>query len=108
MLIASYDQTQCGRYTNHILTIEGHANYSDSGTDIVCAAVSILVQTLASILIIAKYADNCVIEEKDGTITSISYKADPTDQSIATSFQFVAEGMELLSERYPDHISIEG
>ena len=49
------------------LSISGHAGYGDSGSDIICSAVSILAYTLANS--IETYTDvkfNCHIDEESG------------------------------------------
>ena len=49
------------------ITIEGHSNYSDYGTDIVCASVSSISITTINALL--RFDKECIkYEEKDGYI----------------------------------------
>lgn len=49
------------------ITSEGHANYSEYGTDIVCSAISSITQSLAlGILEVLKLKAKYEIDEEDG------------------------------------------
>lgn len=49
--------------------VEGHARLSESGTDIVCSAVSILVlNTLNAFEVFTEDETSCVSDEEEGTI----------------------------------------
>ena len=71
------------------LIAQGHANHSKAGTDIVCAAVSILLQTL----------------ELRGTATK-----DKGDMIVHTedreALRLVVEGLRLVAENYPENVEV--
>lgn len=78
------------------LRAEGHADFAPKGQDIVCAAVSALMQTLAYSLDsgTVTYADDrnlMVVQAKQGT------------DSLA-KFELVTDGLILLADAYPEHV----
>lgn len=78
------------------LRAEGHAEFAPKGQDIVCAAVSALMQTLAYSLDSGTVtcADNrnlMVVQAKQGT------------DSLA-KFELVTDGLILLADAYPEHV----
>lgn len=94
------------RFTKEI-EIKGHAGYGEKGKDIVCAAVSILAQSLLSTLLeLAEYEWVFVLDYKmdDGYIR-VSYE-EPVGNVIDISVMEMMfdKGIDLLIESYPDHI----
>ena len=89
------------RYTDRI-TIKGHAHYAAPGKDIVCAAVSVLVQTLIQ-----------SVEEL--TTDKIKYSMQPgkvdikfwclSDQSKVLIDAFFI-GIEGIAEAHPDNVRL--
>ena len=91
------------------IAVSGHAGYGPRGSDIVCAAVSMLVQTLAASL---------AQEEKKGGLKqyrcqmgdgSIEIQADvlPRNrQAIDGMINMTAIGFRLLEEQYPSYVSV--
>lgn len=97
------------RYDEKSLTMElsGHAGYGPVGCDIVCAAVSILSQTLIRNL--EKFSDRgwYVLEyELDGGECYIHCKASGYYSMIVEMFRFTMEGLKMLAEEYPQHVQI--
>ena len=84
------------------ITITGHANYADYGSDIVCAAVSATVMTsIEGISII----DNEVIDikqEKDKLDIIINKHVDITDKLIENMLNCLNE----IANQYPKNIKI--
>lgn len=79
---------------------EGHAGYAAKGSDIVCAAVSTLMQTLAYSL------DGSSIEahNSNGQNTMTVYaKNNPENMA---KFEMAMDGMYLLAEAYPEHVQV--
>lgn len=85
------------------VSITGHANYAPHGQDIVCAAISTLVQTL-----IQSVEDLCTdqisyhlqpgkVEIKHGNLTKDA-------QLLLDSF-FI--GVYMIADKYPDNVRIE-
>ena len=78
------------------LRAEGHAEFAPKGQDIVCAAVSALMQTLAysldsGIVTCADDRNLMVVQAKQGT------------DSLA-KFELVTDGLILLADAYPEHV----
>lgn len=78
------------------LRAEGHAEFAPKGQDIVCAAVSALMQTLAYSLdsgtvTCADDRNLVVVQAKQGT------------DSLA-KFELVTDGLILLADAYPEHV----
>ena len=94
---------------NMVLELKGHAGYGPKGTDIVCAAVSVLIQTLVKNLI--KFSDygwyilEYDLEEGDAYIHC---RVNGYFSFVVEMFRFTMEGLKMLAEEYPKHITIEG
>ncbi len=89
------------------ITISGHAHYAKPGKDIVCAAVSVLVQNLiCSTYKLAGY--EMEVTEKDGYISSIKYRdirqMTETERTLINSFII---GVEMIAESYPDNVTLK-
>ncbi len=76
-----------------ILRAEGHAGYAPKGQDIVCAAVSVLMQTLACSV------GTCM--GNDGKGFSVVCKK--SNDNIA-KFELVTDGLALLQREYPENV----
>lgn len=76
-----------------ILRAEGHAGYAEKGKDIVCAAVSVLMQTLACSV------GTCM--GNDGKGFSVVCKK--SNNNIA-KFELVTDGLVLLQREYPENV----
>lgn len=76
-----------------ILRAEGHAGYAEKGKDIVCAAVSVLMQTLACSV------GTCM--GNDGKGFSVVCKK--SNDNIA-KFELVTDGLALLQREYPENV----
>lgn len=83
---------------------EGHAGYAPAGQDIVCAAVSCLMQTLAYSAAEDEHTSSCIYQGKDGPVVSVE-----TGDSVLMrdKFELVADGLTLLAERYPENVSFK-
>ena len=84
------------------LTIDGHANFAEQGKDIVCAAVSVLAQTLiASIEELTDDDVRSVIEH--GHIELNYRKLSETSRVLIDSF-FI--GCRMLESEYPECVTL--
>ena len=91
------------------VSVSGHAGYGPKGSDIVCAAVSMLSQSLAAALEQA---------EKDGLLGCFHYQAEDGGVEIQAAIhshgrkivdgmvRVTIAGFRLLEERYPGHVSV--
>lgn len=78
------------------LRAEGHAEFAPKGQDIVCAAVSALMQTLAYSL------DSGTVTCADDRNLMVVQVKQGTD-SLA-KFELVTDGLILLADAYPEHV----
>lgn len=87
------------------LRAEGHAGYAPKGQDIVCAAVSTLMQALA-------FSADCSEEGfavasssgPAGTYLELQMKATPENRA---KFELVTDGLELVAQLYPEFVMID-
>lgn len=92
------------------VTVTGHANSAEKGQDLVCAAVSSLVYTLAA---------NVENLASSGQVRCESVKTEPGDAQISCTprhnmrhvvtliFDTVCTGLELMAMQHPQYISYE-
>jgi uncharacterized protein YsxB (DUF464 family) len=89
--------------TNNSVTIEGHAQYAPHGKDIVCSAVSTLVQTL-----IQSIEDLCTDEIsyhlQPGRVT---IKHDTLTHDAQVLFDAFMIGVYMIANRYPFNVAVE-
>ena len=78
------------------LRAEGHADFAPKGQDIVCAAVSALMQTLAYSL------DSGTVTCADDRNLMVVQAKQGTD-SLA-KFELVTDGLIMLADAYPEHV----
>lgn len=83
---------------------EGHAGYAPAGQDIVCAAVSCLMQTLAYSAAEDEHTSSCIYQGKDGPVVSV--KAGDS-VLMRDKFELVADGLTLLAEQYPENVDFK-
>lgn len=86
------------------LAASGHAGYAPAGQDIVCAAVSCLMQTLAYSAAEDEHTSSCSYQGKDGPVVSV--KAGDS-VLMRDKFELVADGLTLLAEQYPENVSFK-
>lgn len=86
------------------LAASGHAGYAPAGQDIVCAAVSCLMQTLAYSAAEDEHTSSCIYQGKDGPVVSVE-----TGNSVLMrdKFELVADGLDLLAEQYPENVNFK-
>ena len=102
------DKDYINRYT-----ISGHSGYDIKGNDIVCAAVSVLAQTvLFSLVEVCGVKEEEVyyfVEEEKGILDVCLPKA--IDKSIKDRTQIVLKTLELgikaIVENYPEYVILE-
>lgn len=83
---------------------EGHAGYAPAGQDIVCAAVSCLMQTLAYSAAEDEKTSSCIYQGEEGPVVSVE-----TGDSVLMrdKFELVADGLTLLAEQYPENVDFK-
>lgn len=81
------------------ISAKGHAGYGVSGTDIVCAAISTLLQSLT------EYAlESSVLEVVSLTLNEGD--ADITIKGDSECFDMTIIGLEMIAETYPDNVKM--
>jgi len=72
------------------ISAKGHAEYAESGKDIVCSAVSVLMQTLA-------IRGDKVVQEKGDMVI---YTKD------IAALDLIVEGLKLIERNYPQYVEV--
>ena len=95
---------------NYRLTVKGHANSGESGHDLVCAAVSVLTDTL--VLNIKRLKKQGVIkkyktERKNGKTVLSCVSDDSYAAIVSLIFQAFCLGLRQLAKDCPENISFE-
>ncbi len=94
--------------TGYKVTAKGHSGLSAYGYDIVCAAVSSLLQTLADKVTEVGRAGlgDSKVEHRDGVMT-IELEADDMMQETAAAWmEFVQQGLAALCGEYPENVQL--
>ena len=92
------------------VSIEGHANSGEVGHDLVCASVSILVQTLATLVNNMESAGHTrypTIELDKGQSLIVCKVPNKYKSTVTFAFDAICAGFELLAHDYPENISYE-
>lgn len=95
--------------THHLrsneIEMSGHAGYDVPGKDIVCAAVSVLTETLiASVLTLS---DSKIQVQRDEGYTKITYDPLVADFSLQVLLRAFFIGVSGVAEAYPDHANVQ-
>lgn len=83
---------------------EGHAGYAPAGQDIVCAAVSCLMQTLAYSAAADEHTSSCIYQGKEGPVVNVEAG---DSVLMRDKFELVADGLTLLAEQYPENVNFK-
>ena len=92
------------------LQVDGHAGADEFGKDMVCCAVSVLIQTLVRNMEVAQvrgelqYLDE---EVRDGHVYLMPHPYGWSLQNIVTAYRVIREGLRALSEQYEQYIRLE-
>jgi uncharacterized protein YsxB (DUF464 family) len=94
-----------GRQRLSSLFARGHAGWAESGSDIVCAAVSAIIQ--AGWLGIEQVATVQLEVERDADHLSLRWPPDARDNdALVTIVRTVELSVEQLARQYPDHVRL--
>ena len=77
------------KYTQNTIQAQGHANHSKAGSDIVCAAVSTLLQTLELRGTATKSKGDMIVHTED-----------------REALRLVVEGLRLVERNYPENVEV--
>lgn len=93
MITIIYDEKE----KDMILQASGHAEYAPKGQDIVCAAVSALMQTLAYSV------DGGTVTRSQDDCNTLTVQAEQSFDNMA-KFELVTDGLMLLAKQYPENM----
>lgn len=91
------------------LKVEGHANHSKKGEDIVCAAISTLFYTLGECLMQSEemLKSPPKFKDKDGNGFLCCKPKKEFEGNIACTYWTILTGMELVASNYPDNVNFK-
>lgn len=87
----------------HQITVKGHAKYDDTGRDIVCAAVSVLVESFVDTAI---FLDDDRVKVEPGNV-SIAFECASYDDYVHALVDMMMNGFGGLEYTYPENVSVE-
>lgn len=96
--------------TGYEVKAEGHAGAGEYGQDIVCAAVSVLLQTLANEVTEAARAGLLavgVVAHGDGWMKVEATPTAQTQDMVEAWVELVQDGIDALAESYPENVELE-
>ena len=97
--------------TGYMVKAEGHAGAGKYGSDIVCSAVSVLMQTLANEVEKAARAGVIAmgnVAHGNGWMkVEVQPNADCFGDMAAAWVEFVQDGLDAIAQSYPDHVELE-
>ena len=97
-------------YWNRLrMEVEGHANFDEAGKDIICAAASILTDTLGETIEEAEARGRCECKVKAEDGKALIW-ANPTMGSIVeikSYFRMAVKGFRMLQQQYPGFVTIK-
>ena len=93
MITIIYDEKE----HDMILQASGHAGFAPKGQDIVCAAVSCLMQTLAYSV------DGGTVTQGQDDCNILTVQAEQSFDNMA-KFELVTDGLMLLAQQYPENV----
>lgn len=96
--------------TGYEVKAEGHAGAGKYGQDVVCAAVSVLLQTLANEVTEAARAGLLavgVVAHGDGWMKVEMTPTDQTRDMADAWVELVQDGIDALAESYPENVELE-
>ena len=85
------------------ISVKGHANYAEYGRDIVCSAVSVLVQTLIQ-SVENLTADKITYDMQPGNVNIKLFSLSDQTKVLIDAF-FI--GIEGISKAYPDNVILK-
>lgn len=83
------------------LTITGHAGYAPAESDIICAAVSVLYETLKKLL-----KEKAIIEETDGS-AGLILDPDQIGKQEEDYLNFFLSGIRGIEQAHPRHVQLQ-
>ena len=87
----------------HELKLKGHAQYGETGSDIVCSAVSAITYSLLAFL--DKHPE-CTKDTWDNIRSGNTKVYCQGDETVRTAFEMALTGYQMIAEEYPDNVRV--
>ncbi len=84
------------------ITIAGHAEYAEHGKDIVCAAVTAMIEQL--IVSIERLTPNTPVYKMEPGYVNVKVSSPTEDTKLLIDCFFI--GAENIEEQFPDHVRV--
>lgn len=85
-------------------SIRGHADYSEAGSDIVCAAVSSAAYLVVNTVTDAMHVAPLSLRAEEG---DLFFRVDQKDEEVCRAlFEGLKLHLQQLEEQYPDHLRV--
>lgn len=91
------------------ITVSGHAGYAESGSDIVCAAASVLITTCANALESVAGISPIVCTKQRSALIAVDLPNGLTDEKLHDArivFETVFQGLRDIAAQYPEYLQI--
>lgn len=88
---------------------EGHAGYAESGFDIICSAVTVLLRTTLQVLSNTDGVELKTGAEKRGFLSfevSVPKLDSLLEQKLKTAEEFLETGLGAICKEYPKHLKL--
>lgn len=85
--------------------VSGHAGYADAGDDVVCAAVSSAVQTVANLMTEIYHLPVLVKEDAKAGFIAMELQGEDQTGDAARLFEGLALQMRILAKMYPEFVT---
>ena len=88
------------------ISMVGHANHEGSGGDIVCAACSVLIQSLVNALYTMDARIHWTQKSGEAHLRLMAGKTLHRDIAARGAFQMACVGLQMLAQSYPKNVQI--
>ncbi|MCK8815880.1 ribosomal-processing cysteine protease Prp [Natroniella sulfidigena] len=103
MIVINIERNQAGNIVEFF--VEGHADYAPSGEDIICAAVSAILQT--AVFGLTNYLElTPEVEVKDGWLSCKIDSKMAQDVEVKAILETMVAGLEETEKSYSEYIEI--
>lgn len=91
------------------LDVDGHAGAAEKGEDLICAAVSMMTQTLGRVLeeTEARGRIECKVVNREGKAMIWANPTIGCMNETKAYFRFVVLGLRLLARQYPANVAVK-
>lgn len=101
--------TLCKKTSGAFVSCEasGHAFFAPKGADIVCAAVTAVVRTVAATLAADERTPiNAIAPTRGKLVFGVSEDGSCNEERLMFAADFLQKGLELIAAEYPKHVTV--